>query len=765
MTGRRRVSRRKILLALYAAAFVLRLFYLWESGDNPFQSEDNLGLDARYYDKRAMEILDEGLIGDEPYFMGPLYPHLLAAVYGLGGRNILLVRILQAAIAAFVPVLLYRIGSRVFTPTAALVAAAAAAFYGPFIFYAAALLYTTVAVTLLLWILDRLTAVPGARPGLHRFLTGLLLGLAVIGKGNVVLFLPFALLGLAWGTEVKIRWRLAPPAFALAGLLVVIGAVTARNYASGGEVVLVTTNGGLNFYIGNGPESDGGYRRPKGLDVYTDPAGRRLLEKELGREVTPAGASRIWLDRSFRWIAENPGREADLLLRKLVFTFSNFEIPQIEIYPVEMAYSRLLTIFHIPFGLIVALGLGATVFLRTRRTFLPVSFLYVYAFSLVLFFVVTRFRLPFVPLLLLFAAWLLSKIVEEARRGRWRTVLVHAGATLPFFVLSNMNFFHVAPTLGVAESHFRLGLIAEREGRIEEAEGEYRRSAEGDPNHALTRVNLGALLARRGRMEEAEHFFREAIAIDPDYPKAYLNLGTLLYRQGRTEEGKGALERAVALDREYGKAWLHLAALALLDGTGDGEAKARRALAALPEGDSNRAVAAEAAARARELENLGRWRLVRGESAPLPEAARRAVVAELLQDRPDADGLYRTAEEGGDPAAILIYGLSLLRAGRLEEARARFERVEAADPGAPYVQFGLGAIAQSGGRPAEAMERFIRETGTQPGFAPAWRGAALLAARSGNGAEARRCAEGYLRSGGPEDPAIRALLGGAGGGR
>lgn len=765
MIGRRRVSRRKLLLALYAAAFLLRLFYLWESRDNPFQTEDNLGLDARYYDLRAAEILDEGLIGEEPYFMGPLYPHLLAAVYGAAGRNILLVRILQAAIAAFVPVLLYRIGSRVFSSTPALVAATTAALYGPFIFYAAALLYTTVAVTLLLWVLDRLTETPKTRPGFHRFVTGFLFGLAVIGKGNVALFLPFALLALARGTATRIRWRISPPALFLAGLLLVIGAVTARNYASGGEVVLVTSNGGLNFYIGNGPESDGGYRRPNGLDVYTDPSGRRLLEKRLDRHVTPAEASRIWLGESLRWIGENPAKETALILRKLVFTFSNFEIPQIEIYPVQMRYSRLITVFHVPFGLIVPLGLAATLFLRTRRTFVLVSFLYVYASSIILFFVVTRYRLPFVPLLLLFGAWLLTRSVEEARRGRWRTPLVHGAAVLPFFLLSNVNFYHVAPTLGVAESHFRLGLIAEREGRLEEAVREYRKSAEGDPRHALTRVNLGALLARSGRPEEAEHSFREAIAIDPNYAKAYLNLGTLLYRRDRRGEGKAALERAVLLDPEYGRARFHLAILALLEGETDGEEKARRALATLPGGDRTRAVAAEAAARAREMGDLGRWRAARGEPAALPAAAREAVVAELLQDRPDVESLYRAAEAEGDPAAIQMAGLFHLRGGRPAEARVRFEKVEEVDPGTPYVQFALGAIARSEGRLGEARERFLRETITAPGFSPAWRGAALLAAREGAESEARRCAEAYVRSGGPEDPEIRALLEGTGGNR
>ena len=192
---RRRPSRRRVLLALYAAALLLRLLYLADAGDNPFL--DALGLDARYYDLRAREILEEGLIGDEAYFMGPLYPHLLALVYGAAGRNLALVRLLQAVIAAFVPVLIYRIGARLLSPTRAMIAAVAAVFYGPFLFYVGTILYTTLAVTLILWILERITRPRRERTARFLLITGLLFGLAAVGKGNLLLFLPVALLAVA----------------------------------------------------------------------------------------------------------------------------------------------------------------------------------------------------------------------------------------------------------------------------------------------------------------------------------------------------------------------------------------------------------------------------------------------------------------------------------------------------------------------------------------------------------------------------------------
>ena len=40
----------------------------------------------------------------------------------------------------------------------------------------------------------------------------------------------------------------------LLGLLVAIAPVTLRNYALGSDVVLISSNAGINFYLGNNPD-------------------------------------------------------------------------------------------------------------------------------------------------------------------------------------------------------------------------------------------------------------------------------------------------------------------------------------------------------------------------------------------------------------------------------------------------------------------------------------------------------------------------------
>jgi Flp pilus assembly protein TadD len=58
-------------------------------------------------------------------------------------------------------------------------------------------------------------------------------------------------------------------------------------------------------------------------------------------------------------------------------------------------------------------------------------------------------------------------------------------------------------------------------------------------------VKLGVLAMRAGRVEEALASFREAVTLDPRHPEALLDLGGALARSGRAAEAVPYLERAL----------------------------------------------------------------------------------------------------------------------------------------------------------------------------------------------------------------------------
>jgi tetratricopeptide (TPR) repeat protein len=66
------------------------------------------------------------------------------------------------------------------------------------------------------------------------------------------------------------------------------------------------------------------------------------------------------------------------------------------------------------------------------------------------------------------------------------------------------------------------------------------------------------------------------------------------------------------------------------------------------------------------------------------------------------------------PAAILIYGHLLQRAGRFDEAKAAFERAAAADPGNLRAPLALGDLAGAQSKPAEAAPYYEAALGQMP---------------------------------------------------
>lgn len=88
------------------------------------------------------------------------------------------------------------------------------------------------------------------------------------------------------------------------------------------------------------------------------------------------------------------------------------------------------------------------------------------------------------------------------------------------------------------ESHFNLGLVAYQRGRDAEAIEHYTAALEIDPSYARAHNNLAAALVRQGRHEEAIHHFRETVRLDPYHTRAHFNLALLLEGRERFEEAR-----------------------------------------------------------------------------------------------------------------------------------------------------------------------------------------------------------------------------------
>ena len=125
---------------------------------------------------------------------------------------------------------------------------------------------------------------------------------------------------------------------------------------------------------------------------------------------------------------------------------------------------------------------------------------------------------------------------------------VQAGTWRSSFTLFSQA---LAVTERNAEAHNGLGNVFYREGRLAEAESQYREAIRFDPENPELSFNLGLALSQRGRLREAETCFRRALQQGPDRPMFHNSLGRVLQRLGNLAEASERYRRAIELDAGY----------------------------------------------------------------------------------------------------------------------------------------------------------------------------------------------------------------------
>ncbi|HLY38877.1 MAG TPA: GlcNAc transferase, partial [Candidatus Binatia bacterium] len=189
---------------------------------------DHLVVDPEYYDAWARRIAAGDWLGERAFYMDPLYPYVLGALYRLCGRDLLLARLLNVALAAGTIALVARIGRRVGGARTGILAAFALALYAPDIFYVGEVDKTTLSIFLT-------AAALALTLGRAHFAAGATLGAAALTRANLLVTAP--VLALAGRRRT---------ALFVAGLACVLVPVAWRNHRVAGEWVLTTTQAGQN---------------------------------------------------------------------------------------------------------------------------------------------------------------------------------------------------------------------------------------------------------------------------------------------------------------------------------------------------------------------------------------------------------------------------------------------------------------------------------------------------------------------------------------
>jgi Flp pilus assembly protein TadD len=526
-----------------ALAFAVRAAYILEIRDLPFFAAP--AVDAAAYLQQALTVAHGLWLAEDSFWQPPLYPYLLALGIAILGENHLALHLLQALLGAVNCGLIVMLGIRFTSRPAAWLAGAVAAFYGPMIFFDGEYLSTTLETFLNLILLLSLLRAEKTRSAPMALLTGLIFGLSATARPNILAFLPAAAAWLVycWRGQIQ-RGRMARlTAVMLAGTVLPIAPVTLHNYLVSHEFVLVSANGGANFYIGNNDN----WRATQAIrpsfawaDLMAEPR-RQGAEK-------PGQRSAWFMSKARHDVREHPLAWAGRLAVKTGQFCSGHEYPRnLDLYAYRPC-SRILSVLMwergiaFPFGLISPLalmGMALSLLRRSRGKSLLLLYSLIYAGSVILFFIASRYRIPVIPVLLIFAAelvfWLKEKI--QAREYK-RTAAALAGIAV-LIALCNHDLA-AAPKPPPAEFHLFLANSFSEQGKFREALPEYSAALALAPDQPDPYFQFGVLYARMDRPAEARAMFEKSLALAPGPQSmaaawSHENLGQIADIQGDVE--------------------------------------------------------------------------------------------------------------------------------------------------------------------------------------------------------------------------------------
>lgn len=505
--------RRDVLIAcaIVGVALVVRLLHLREVAlGDPYYAlptVDDLQYDAWAKRLAAGDGLPEGVL-----YLGPGYPLFMAAIYAVFGASLPAVKAVQSVLGAVSCGLVFALARSLFDRRVAIVAGLFAAFHAMLIFYGGTLMTANLKVPLVL--ATTLALVLAFRaPGAAGFaLAGVLLGLAALVQQTILPLAPLVVLWLLFGLrgELPFARRLALGAIFAAGIAVCILPFTLHNLRTGNDFVLLNSMGGPNFYMGNQREADGtwqvpslGSRRRADNPDEMQRQFKAAAERAAKRPLKPSEISDYWMTRGLGEIRADPGRWLRLELRKLGLHFNAYEVWNIRAFELSQPGSWILRLPLVTMGFVAPLGLlGLALTLpRWRELVALYGVIAVYLAASLLFFVLARYRLPGVLMLVPFAAFALVRIVDaaRAREGRW---LALAGAGLALFAF----LVHLPLESSEGRMHmawYNLGNKYRELERWDEAIAAYHRSLELVPGAVSTHNNLALAYELGGRREEA----------------------------------------------------------------------------------------------------------------------------------------------------------------------------------------------------------------------------------------------------------------------
>jgi len=344
-------------------------------------------------------------------FMPPVYPLFLALLRWCTGDIPWLYKVFQIVISSLTVLVLYALtydlsGKEIPSLLAGLIMAV----YPPLVAYGISIntvTFETFFVIVGIWSVLRAVK---RNSVFAASLVGLTLSLAALTRATWLALLLLLLIWMVAYPTSKPRRRMRQVVVLIIVAVLVLSPWIVRNYLLHGKVVVTSTNGGLNFWIGNNPNATGEYIFPTRInrDLVLSVADRPELERD-----------RVFYAQGLAFVRRNPYRFLSLFCKKLFYflffrpnigsSYSTADIPLFEWAKIGFIVSWLALLPFAFLGLLHA-EIG------TRAQLLLALPLVTSAIISAIYFVGTRFRTPADGLVIIWASFGLFHLY-----GRWKS--------------------------------------------------------------------------------------------------------------------------------------------------------------------------------------------------------------------------------------------------------------------------------------------------------------------------------------------------------
>lgn len=555
-----------VLLCICSAAIAARTAFLvafLNSSLSGFYFADQM-----YYRNWALRIAMGDWRPHGVFEQGPMYPYLLSLFYALLGPGDLPVLVFQSLCGIVTVTLLFACANRLFGLKVAAAAGFFAAVYGPSIFYESLVMKTFLEPLLVMAALYCILRYSERVRVGWLVASSAAIGIACLVREIHALLL-LVVLGWEWFSACRSggSW-LRRITHLIAGVLVFgmpILPTALSNFLVAGDCVLVTAGGGEVFFMAFGPEAQPYYHPPdfvrpiphlEHLD-FRDEASMRT-----GTLLSAGDASRYWFRQGMQAAAASPQRVLQLLASRAALIFNDFEVPDSESILVARDLVRPLRALP-TFAWFFGLGLlGVVLSLSgSSQTRLPLAFVLVLGFQVLLTYNYGRFRIAFATMWLLFAGrgavWLLDILIHPPAWRRWQTWSAFA-----LLALSSTVAFAAPP--GVPAEWLATDFWGYRQ-EIDSA-AQHRRALPAlrqalalQPEDPWILDSLAIELENAGRGYEAVPFYESAVRLDPTLISSHDRLADIYYREGALSAAVSHARVVAMLEPDSTMAHLELA--------------------------------------------------------------------------------------------------------------------------------------------------------------------------------------------------------------